>query len=639
MKSPSLVAVALFLFPFAASAVSSDQIFVEVAVDEAAPSVTFDWDEQTDGVRVEISRRVIGETGVASWNALGTVDHPDRTFTDSTLQSGVAYEYKIHRPYIADVVQAAASYVAVGIEAPLVEDRGRMLLLVEEEMGARLAPELARLEMDLVGDGWEVIREDFPRDGIAHPDSVRSWIQSKYAEAPAETKGLYLFGRLPIMRGSGNNPDGHNAYEHASDPYFADVDDLWPDNGDPTDTVLGTAYIPDAVELINGRVDLAGMTEWEKSEEELLRDYLNKAHRFKRAGLEFTRRGTPAGSSWIRGEGQLLYSMFGPDNIEPANFSGDGLVDGDDNPLPGNFHWVADFGNWNGSAYANNVHKSLFNVNFGSHKQKWSRTNNPMRALLAQPEWGLTCVWGGRPYWFFHTGNLGYPAGDWAKRTQNNRTGEYAPEGAYTYMRGAAWNNLMGDPSLRMHPVAPPNDLTATRSGGQVALAWTASTDPSVLGYHLYRAESRLGPYTKLNGSTPVTGTVFTDTAPPASGDLWYQVRAVKLETVYTGSYFNQSLGTFAHLPAGESDSDAPPVIDPLPQIQVRQNVPALIEVVASDPEDAPLAILVTDHPDNGTLAGTPPRFIYRPDPGFTGTDSFTVQASDGVNLSDPLTV
>ena len=639
MKSLCSFVIVLFFLPLVGSAVDSDEIFVEVSVDETAPAVTFDWDEQAEGVRVEISRRVIGETGLAAWNALGTVEHPVSEFTDTSLQNGVAYEYKVYRPYIQNVIGPAASYVAVGIEAPLVEDRGRMLLLVEEEMGTRLAPELARLEMDLVGDGWEVIRKDFGRDGLVHPDSVRAWIQATYAEAPAETEGLYLFGRLPIMRGSGNAPDGHGAYEHGGDAYFADVDDEWPDNGDPTDTVLGTAYIPDAVELINGRVDLAGMTMWNKSEEELLRDYLNKAHRFKRAGLEFTRRGTPAGSGWVRGEGQLLHSMFGPDAIDPAKFSGNGLVDRDDKLHEGNFHWVADFGYGSGATYANNVHKSLFNVNFGSHKQKWSRTNNPMRTLLAQPEWGLTCVWGGRPYWFFHTGNLGFPAGDWAKRTQNNGTGEYAPEGAYTFMRGAAWNNLMGDPSLRMHPVATPGDLTAARSGGEVSLTWTASTDASVLGYHIYRAGNRLGPYAKLTGSSPVAGTAFTDTDPPESGDLWYQLRAVKLEQVYTGSYFNQSLGVFAHLPAGEGGSNAPPTLDSLATVDTAQDVPVLIEVVASDPEDDPLGILVIDHPENGMLAGTPPHFVYHPDPNFTGTDSFTVQASDGINLSDPMTV
>jgi len=629
----------LYLVTSFSHAVDNDKIFVGVSTDEAAPSVTFSWDEQTTDVSVQISRRTIGSTGTSSWNLLGTVDHPQATYTDTTLQTGVYYEYKIYRPYLSGVVDAAASYIAVGVEAPLVEQRGKMILLVEEDMAAALPGELSQLELDLAADGWEVIRHDFGKDGVVHPDTVRAWIQSKYQEDPANTKGLYLFGRLPVMRGLASAPDGHNLYEHAMDAYFADVDDTWADNGDPTDNVLGTTYIPDAVELINGRVDLAGMSVWNKSETELLRDYLNKAHVFKRSGLDFTRRGTPAGSAWIRGEGQLVYSMFGSNDITPAYIQGNGLFDENDNLIDGNFHWVVDFGRAIGTEYANNEHKALFTINFGSHKQKWTQDNNPMRALLAQPTWGLTCAWGGRPYWFFHTGNMGYPAGDWAKRTQNNGTGEYAPEGSYTWMRGAGWNNLMGDPSLRMHPVASPTTLSASRSGGSVTLNWTASTDVAVLGYNIYRSTSRLGAYTKLNGSTLETETSFVDSTAPASGDLYYQVRAVKLEQVYTGSYYNQSLGTFCLLSDGQTSSNQAPTLSPWSTLSTQIETPVLITPSMSDPEGDDLALIVLAQPQNGTLSGESPNFVYQPDAGFTGTDSFTVAAFDGVNQSNPVTV
>ncbi|MFW5828966.1 MAG: Ig-like domain-containing protein, partial [Planctomycetota bacterium] len=637
MKRIAWALVLICLVPLAAMAVDGKEIFVAVDVDEAAPSVTFTWDAQVDGVEIHVVRRQIGQVEPSTWNPLAVIDHPDTSYTDASLQPGIAYEYKVYRPYVSSDISSAASYIAVGVQAELVEQRGTMLLVAEESMAQALGPELTQLEMDLVADGWRVIRKDVPRAGDLHPESIRAWIQSQYQADPSQTTGLYLFGRLPFMRGSGSAPDGHGLHEHATDAYYADIDDVWADNGDPTDIVLGTRLIPDRVELINGRVDLAGMDFWNKSETELLRDYLNKAHRFKRAGLDFTRRGTPSGGN-TRGEGQLQYSMFGPDDLLAAGISGTGLRDGDGNLIPGNFHWAVDFGNWSGKNYANNIHKALFTINFGSHKQKWTRNNNPMRALLAQPEWGLTCAWGGRPYWFFHTGSLGYPAGDWAKRTQNNRSMDYVPT-ASSSSPGGTWVNLMGDPSLRMHPVAPPALVQADRLVSQVELTWTASSDPGVLGYNVYRSSERLGNYVKLNGGNLIDGTVFTDPTPPASGDLWYQVRAVKLESVYTGSYYNQSLGSFAKLADGAASSNATPSLSVPSGLSTEENVPLLFELGGSDPEGDALHHVIVDHPEHGMLSGEPPRLVYHPDPGFTGTDSFRVAVSDGITQSAAATV
>ena len=86
---------------------------------------------------------------------------------------------------------------------------------------------------------------------------------------------------------------------------------------------------------------------------------------------------------------------------------------------------------------------------------------------------------------------------------------------------------LMGDPTLRMHQVAPVPSLNATPTGGSVALTWGASPD-AVAGYHVYRAASVDGPFTRLTTSL-ITATNFSDTAPPSTNTV-YMVRAVKLE-------------------------------------------------------------------------------------------------------------
>ena len=101
----------------------------------------------------------------------------------------------------------------------------------------------------------------------------------------------------------------------------------------------------------------------------------------------------------------------------------------------------------------------------------------------------------------------------------------------------------MGDPALRMHVVAPPGSITATGGTGTAAIAWTASAD-TVAGYHVYRGATAAGPFTRLTPSL-VTGTSFLDTGAPAGGAT-YLVRAVKLETTPSGSYWNASTGISA---------------------------------------------------------------------------------------------
>jgi hypothetical protein len=107
----------------------------------------------------------------------------------------------------------------------------------------------------------------------------------------------------------------------------------------------------------------------------------------------------------------------------------------------------------------------------------------------------------------------------------------------------AIYIELLGDPTLRLDPIAPPSQLTVVRNGGSVALNWSASTD-SVVGYHVYRASSPTGPFTRLTSSL-LTGTGFTDNSPPA-GSSTYMVRAVALQTNPSGSYYNPSDGVFA---------------------------------------------------------------------------------------------
>jgi hypothetical protein len=70
-----------------------------------------------------------------------------------------------------------------------------------------------------------------------------------------------------------------------------------------------------------------------------------------------------------------------------------------------------------------------------------------------------------------------------------------------------------------------------------VSLSWTASTSSNVTGYHIYRATTSGGPYTKVN-STLLTGLTYTDTV--QAGHTYYYV-ATTVNNNGESAYSNQA--------------------------------------------------------------------------------------------------
>jgi hypothetical protein len=149
---------------------------------------------------------------------------------------------------------------------------------------------------------------------------------------------------------------------------------------------------------------------------------------------------------------------------------------------------------------------------------------------------------------------LGETLGFGTRLTQNNGgNGLYQNE--INPAAGQIHIALMGDPTLRLHVVAPPTQLNAVTTGNAVNLNWTASTDP-VLGYHVYRASSANTAFVRLTTS-PVNGNSYIDATGGGAGR--YMVRAVTLQTSPSGSYYNPSVGAFAMV--SNSGSPRPPIL------------------------------------------------------------------------------
>src|SRR5439155_26766730 len=97
---------------------------------------------------------------------------------------------------------------------------------------------------------------------------------------------------------------------------------------------------------------------------------------------------------------------------------------------------------------------------------------------------------------------------------------------------------LMGDPTLRLHRVTPPSELTLREDGTCATLEWKPSPDADAT-YHVYYASEESGSYRRLTES-PLRETKFV---PGAAKPGVYMVRALRLETAASGSYVNASQG------------------------------------------------------------------------------------------------
>ncbi len=88
----------------------------------------------------------------------------------------------------------------------------------------------------------------------------------------------------------------------------------------------------------------------------------------------------------------------------------------------------------------------------------------------------------------------------------------------------------------------------------------------------------------------------------------------------------------------GGAPANRAPVAFPATLDTPREQAIALT-LTASDADNDPLVYRISTPPSSGTLSGSAPHLTYTPHSGFTGRDSFTFTASDGIAASSPATV
>jgi len=531
-----------------AQAAPENHLSLDGQITADGQSVTLSWfDTQSPRVgSVVVNRRILGQLGAETWRPITPPLSQAMRFIDNTTQPGVAYEYKVVRSD-RDIIDVG--YWATGVGVPAVQERGRAYLVVDETVAIPLRAHLDRFERDLIGDGWQVTRILAPRDDSSAPAenlrkaaSLRQAITMQFAMDQEGTHAVVLVGHVPVVTSGRAQPDGHDARAHPTDLFYGNIDGRWRIN---TEGQLLDHRLPsDFIELQVGRIDFANVSGSDPDREvHLLRAYFDKNHHW-RQGMLGDLRNAYGSDGWLTAEIYGLRNIVGADAV----VTGGHHDVGEDRP----WLWGVDFGDWQGSNYAQSYeNKSVFAINFGSHKQIFNAPSNPMTALLAQRWYTLAVGWGARPAWWLHHMALGGTIGDVHMRTVNNghaeqpyrETMDYFPTGQYLW-RNPIWVNLLGDPTTRAFMLAPPRQLAAQSDDQGVQLRWTAPLDPDVQGYRVYRARVGSQDYELISGDTPVTAMEFRDTAPMLQAQ--YMVRAYGLKDVYAGTFHTLSQGAFA---------------------------------------------------------------------------------------------
>ena len=538
-----------------AQSVTDPAVQVSASVQTNPAQITLNWIGNGTSTAYTIHRKL--KTGIFWGSPLATLSGTATQYIDNNVSIGTNYEYRITR---AASGYTGYGYINCGINVPEIANRGALVLLIDSSFYTALSPEIARLVYDMEGDGWEIKKHAVDRNASVY--HVKSIILQDYHADSLNLKAVFLLGHVPVPYSGNINPDGHPDHLGAwpADCYYGDIDGNWTDQfitsttaspprtqNIPGDGKFDQSTIPSDLELQVGRVDFSNMPAFSQNEQQLLKNYLDKDHNYRKKIFQPIKRaviddnfGFFSSEAFAASGYKNFAPLVGNNNITAADYI---------TTMTGNSYlwsYGCGGGTYNSAGgigattnFTNTNLQGVFSMLFGSYFGDWDSQNNFLRAPLAQGTI-LSNVWSGRPHYQFHHMGLGENIGYGLLVTQNNN-GLYfdSPTGIT-----GRWihNALMGDPTLRNDIVAPVSNVVATRVNSNCYISWSASTETNTIGYNIYMRNDSVNVYKKIN-PTPITGTTYTDNCLIYKGIYKYLVRAVKLEQGPSGSYYNMSEG------------------------------------------------------------------------------------------------
>lgn len=546
---------------------SKDHAFIlDVAIDSTSGIANFSWELDTLALNIYIKKKIKGEKDFPS-DYYAVLDGYSVQFSDSGLSKGVSYEYGFEK-YCPK--HSAWAYHNVGYSIAADEYRGRLLLLVDETLFDSLRNEIYLLKRNMIGDGWRVVVRNAPRSDTFISENVvkvKDIILDEYSSDSDSLEAIFIIGRVAIPYSGNIAIDGHQP-DHLgawpSDCFYGDIDGVWTDTSLIATTSATTrqfnligdgkfdqSYIPSDIDLQVGRVDFSNLLVYPQSEVELLRNYIRKNNDYRHSyrsyqdnaiiddRFQMQTKDAFGSSPWMN-----FSAIVGRENIDTGAIREILLQ------KRYKYAYGCNMGAYNGchligysDEYPNAPPQAAFYGLIGSYYGDWDWQDNLLRSALASSSDIVVAYWAGRPFWHLHHLGLGETWGYSTRLTQNNQL---------NYESSNIWGNrlihitLLGDPTLRAHAISAPTELTtAINSENEIELKWKKSDD-NVEGYIVYRADSLEGKFQRISNDI-IRVNEFVD-ANPKLGKNTYMVRAIRLETVPSGSYYNLSQGAFSEI-------------------------------------------------------------------------------------------
>ncbi len=565
-KQILLILVLIFNFKLQ-SQVGKNYVLMVNATAES-DGITLTWKAQSFSGSYIIYKR--DQLSNYNWGtAIATLPSSATSYKDLTATPGKSFDYRIIKTDGTNIL--SGGYIYAGNELKEVPYKGGIVLMIDSTYISSLQFEIARLESDLINEGWNVSKLYIGRKEIV--TDVKNKLRNHIINWNKPTTSLLILGHVPVpysggFTGDGSNwppPDGHveGLGNHTGawpcDAYYGELDGEWTDSdiimltgNDPRnhnnqyDGKFDQTKLPSKIELEVGRIDLYNMPAFGLSDVELTKRYLNRNHLWRTGQIQSIERGliddNYTGLS-LSATGYNNFSAFFP--IDSVYNNKDYFTE------LRNQNYLWSFGCGGGSYtscngigvtndFKNDSLKNIFTIMSGSFFGDWDVTNNILRAPLCKN--ALANFWGGIPKWYIHTMALGKHIGYGARESQNNTT--FYLNGGFNGSDNKIHIALMGDPTLCNRHLPPTTGLKAISQNKIVKLTWNKSSG-NFDGYALYKLDSSTNTYYRVNNKI-ITDTFYNDSMNFHTGNYLYVVKTIKKEITASGSYFNVGAGSMA---------------------------------------------------------------------------------------------
>ena len=504
----------------------------------------------------------------SEWDSIAVLDNLADNFIDTNVVVGQKYEYFIRR-YFED--RTAYTYFCSGLDVPEVNEKGRLLLLIDRTLINPLNKEISTFIDDLEEDGWKVERYNVNKTELFNSDEVhkiKSIMMLQFYKYMWEFKSTILLGRVAVPYSGAyaidaHMPDHFGAYP--SDVYYQTFQGSWSDSimdtkdadrsenwNIPFDGKFDNNVIPSDAMFSLGRIDFYNLPIFKESEIELLRRYLNKNHNYRQNLIETNKKALIDDKFkfylqeyWGSDAWMNFSALVNSKNIDTSSLT---------MPLISEkeylFYYGCSGGSWDicgnvmTSDYAskNKINAVFVNL-FGSYFIDWDCKNNLMRSVMASEGKVLNVAWNGRPYlWYQHLGigeNIGYSI----MQSQNNQ-GLYIANDKWGYRQNHI--SLLGDPTLTIFNVFKPTELNIKQIGADtenkiLQISWKAPEKESeIIAYNVYKYNFSEKKYKFIN---KVQGFEFIDSTANLNLENKYLIKTLKRLTSNTAIYLKESQG------------------------------------------------------------------------------------------------